>query len=110
MLDKFGARACWTPKPFDPADWPLGTRVFYCYWCYSNKAGTMCKQAPKWADGKWWMRIKFDYLKQARWVPVTSHLGCHLGKVPFEGEVADTLYRGREDWQEAHGRTEINPR
>jgi hypothetical protein len=49
--------------------------------------------------GKWWMRIKFDHLKQARWVPVTSHLGCHLGATPFTGNDRETLCRGDEDWQ-----------
>lgn len=33
-------------------------------------------------------------------VPVTSPLGCHIGLVPFEGNEAETLYRGDIDWEE----------
>ncbi len=46
------------------------------------------------------MRLKFDHLKQPRWVPVTSNLGCHIAAVPFSGNEEETLYRGIVDWQE----------
>ena len=62
----------------------------------------MCKQAPKWIQGKWWMRIKFDRLKQPRWVPVTSELGCHLGLKPFEGNDCEVLYHRDIDWEETY--------
>ena len=51
--------------------------------------------------GNWWMRIKFDRLKQPRWVPVTSELGCHLGLKPFEGDEQETLYRRDLNWKES---------
>ena len=46
------------------------------------------------------MRLKFDRLKQPRWVPVTSKLGCHIGLIPFEGNEATTLVRMDLDWQQ----------
>ena len=46
------------------------------------------------------MRIKFERLKQARWVPVTSPLGCHLSLTPFEGNEQETLYRMDLEWEE----------
>jgi hypothetical protein len=45
------------------------------------------------------MLIKFDRLKQARWVPVTSELGCHLSLTPFEGNEQETLYQRDVDWE-----------
>jgi len=99
LLEMMGGKD-WVPHPFNPSEFPVGTRVFYCYWCYRNDEGTMCKQAPKWIQGKWWMRIKFDRLKQPRWVPVTSELGCHLGLKPFEGNDCEVLYHRDIDWEE----------
>jgi hypothetical protein len=76
MLEKLGAKP-W--RPFNAADWPAGKRLIYNYWAYDNESGTMMKQPPKMIQGQWWMRIKFDRLKEPRWVPVTSdHYGCHL--------------------------------
>jgi hypothetical protein len=88
----------WVPHPFDPAMFPAGTRTFYCYWCYRNTPGEVCKQRPEMRRGEWWMRIRFDHLKQPRWVPVTSQLGCHLSLTPFEGSEEETLYRRNIDW------------
>ena len=90
MLEQMGAK----PKqsfpvlPFDAAKFPPGTRIFYCYWCYSNKAGTVRKLPPRWIQGRWWMHVKFDHLKQPRWVPVTSEKGCHIATEPFTGDFA----------------------
>ena len=92
----------WVPRPFNASMFPCGTEVFYCYWCYSNDRGTVCKQSPKMERGQWWMRIKFDRLKQPRWVPVTSELGCHLGFTPFEGNDKDVLYHRDADWEETY--------
>jgi len=97
LLKQFGG-VTWVPLPFNPSDFPPGTVVFYCYWCYRNDRAVVCKQSPKWQRGGWWMRLRFDRLKQPRWVPVTSTLGCHLGKEPFTGNVEETLYRRDVDW------------
>ena len=72
--------------PFNPSTFPPGTRIFYCYWCYANDAGTIRKPPPRWIQGQWWMYIKFDRLKQPQWVPVTSAKGCHIATEPFAGE------------------------
>ena len=48
------------------------------------------------------MRIKFDRLKQPRWVPVTSNLGCHLGFTPFVGNEKGVLYHKDIDWEETY--------
>ena len=48
------------------------------------------------------MLIKFDRLKSARWVPVTSELGCHLGLKPFVGNDRDVLYHRDIDWEETY--------
>lgn len=92
LLEKFGVRL-WIPKPFDHSQFPRGTRVFYCYWCYRNDTGTVACDDPKILRGIKWLRIKFDNLKQPRWVPVESDLGCHLGLEPFVGDEAEILYR-----------------
>ena len=99
LLEMMGGEN-WIPRPFDPAEWPFGTRLFYCYWCYDNDIGTVRTKPPKFVQGQWWMLIKFDRLKQARWVPVTSDLGCHIAKQPFWGDEAETLYRGEIEWKE----------
>src|SRR5208337_5001128 len=101
LLEMMGGKD-WVPRPFNPSEYPVGTRIYYCYWCYDNDTGTMCKQAPKWNHGQWWMRIKFDRLKQPRWVPVTSELGCHLGHEPFKGNEHDVLYHRDIDWEETY--------
>jgi hypothetical protein len=99
LLEQMGALS-WTGLPFDGGMFPTGTVVFYCYRCYRNERGVICKQTPSSRHGQWWMRIKFDYLKQPRWVPVTSPLGCHLSREPFTGDKADTLYNMNIDWKE----------
>jgi hypothetical protein len=53
-------------------------------------------------NSQWWMLIKFDRLKTARWVPVTSSLGCHIGLVPFTGYEAEALfYRDAKYWEQS---------
>ena len=74
MLNKLGGTD-WVPLPFDPHDFKAGDVVFYCYWCYRNERGIVRNKPPKMSHGQWRMLIKFDYLKAARWVPVTSELG-----------------------------------
>src|SRR6185437_9694615 len=91
LLEKLGPNE-WVPKPFDAVLFPAGTTVFYCYWAYDNQRGVVCKQPPKMQRGNWWMRIKFDRLKQPRWVPVTSIVGCHIGLQPFQGREQKILY------------------
>lgn len=99
FLELFGGKE-WIPRPFVASDFPVGARIFYCYWCYKNESGIVCKQPPKMIRNQWWMRIKFDNLKQPRWVPVTSDLGCHLGFNPFKGNEKDILYHMDIDWEE----------
>lgn len=94
LLEQMGG-GVWTPIPFP--GFPRGTRIYYCYWCYRNTPGVTVS-APEWRRGQQWMRIRFDHLKQPRWVPVTSELGCHIAETPFSGHVEETLYRGDIDW------------
>lgn len=96
LLAQLGVMA-WTPKPFE--HYPKGTRVFYCYWCYRNDAATVASSEVKQVRGEKWMLLKFDRIKRARWVPVTSSLGFHLGLEPFSGDVGETLYRMNLDWK-----------
>jgi hypothetical protein len=99
LLEQLGAKT-WVSRPFDPSLFPQGTVVFYCYRCYKNDRGVIRTKPPKRIQGEWWVLIKFDHLKQARWVPVTSELGCHLSLTPFDGNERDTLYRMDLDWEE----------
>jgi hypothetical protein len=80
------------PKPFNLSEFPRGTEIWYAYWCYWNCRGTVRTKPPKMIQGKWWMLIKFDHLKQARWVPVTSGKGCHISKRPFTAEETEFLH------------------
>lgn len=78
-----------TAAPFNAEEFPVGTRIFYNYWaCDANAPGTIVgkKQAHQQLAGKAWVRIKFDHLKQARWVPVTSGAGVHISTVPLSAE------------------------
>ena len=90
LLEKMGAK----PKKsypvigFNPSAFPPGTHIFYCYWCYANIPGIVRKLPPRWIQGKWWVHIKFNHLKQPRWVPVTSAKGCHISTEKFTGEFA----------------------
>lgn len=88
---------------FNTEEFPLLTEVWYAYWCYRNVHGFVAGKQPKIIEGKTWVRIKFDHLKQPRWVPVTSKdCGSHLSKTPFSEQDADWLYHmGRPvepDW------------
>lgn len=102
MLEKLGGKI--SPRPgeriFTLSEFPRGTRIWYAYWSYDNAPGRIECSGPKAIEGKLWMRIKFDYLKNPRWVPVTSPLGCHLSTAPFEGEEAQALYHMDWDWEE----------
>lgn len=101
LLEMMGGKD-WVPRPFDASMYPCGTVVYYCYWCYENDRGVVCKQPPKFERGQWWMRIQFDRLKQPRWVTVTSELGCHLGFEQFKGHEYETLYHRDIDWEETY--------
>ena len=93
----------WIVKPFDPALFPVGTTVFYCYWTYRNlRAVVMTGKDGLYQThrGQTWMRLKFTHLLHPRWVPVTSELGCHIALERFSGNEEETLYRGDIDWQE----------
>lgn len=98
LLERFGVKE-WVPLPFVPSKFPRGAVVWYCYWSYRNERGVIACDAPKWIQGQhsMWMRIKFDRLKQPRWVPVTSPLGCHIDTEPLREE--ETLYRMTLDWE-----------
>lgn len=96
MLERFGIHE-WHATPYDAAKYPADTRIYYCYWCYRNEAGTVCKQPAKKIQGQWWLRIKFDYLKSPRWVPITSRLGCHISTAKFNGREAEIMYHMSED-------------
>ncbi len=94
LLEKMGAKMPprYVGRIFSLGQFPRGTRIFYCYWCYDNDQGTIDCNRPKVIDGQIWMRIKFDRLKAPRWVPVTSKRGCHIALEPFEGDEAILLY------------------
>ena len=99
LLAQLGVKP-WNPRVFNPSIFPRGTVVHYCYWCYENDRGVIACDAPRSQRGQWSMRIKFDRLKQPRWVPVTSPLGCHIDVFPFTGNEAMTLYRMDLEWEE----------
>jgi len=101
LLEMMGGKD-WVPRPFDASMYPCGTVVYYCYWCYENDRGTVRTKPPKWIQGQWWMLIKFDRLKSARWVPVTSELGCHLGLKPFENNEYQVLSHMDIEWEETY--------
>ena len=101
LLEMMGGKD-WVPRPFDASMFPCGTVIYYCYWCYENDRGTIRTKPPKLIRGEWWMLIKFDRLKSARWVPVTSEVGCHLGFVPFKGNDQKVLYHRDIEWEETY--------
>lgn len=98
MLERFGAKL-WEPIAFRASDFPAGTEIYYCYWCYKNERGVIRTKPPKYIQGRWWMLIKFEHLKQARWVPVESSLGCHIRKEPFQGDEAEVMYHMDTEWE-----------
>jgi hypothetical protein len=67
---------------------PRGTRVYYNYWTYvENCPGTVTGYPVKPFREDWaWARIKFDYLKSSRAVPVYSAKGWHLSVSPVSSE------------------------
>lgn len=98
---------------FEAQKFPIMTEVWYAYWCYRNQHGWIASKETKTVEGQIWVRIKFDHLKQARWVPVMSDFGCHLSLTPFSEADAEYLYteawRPKIDWdgilREARGQT-----
>ena len=49
--------------------------------------------------------VDADKIRQtevARWVPVTSELGCHLGLKPFENNDYQVLSHMDIDWEETY--------
>lgn len=88
---------------FSHVDFPVLSEVWYAYWCYPNQHGFIASDKIKQTEGKIWMRIKFDHLKQPRWVPVTSlECGSHISRTPWIEADARWLYEmGRPiepDW------------
>lgn len=91
LLDEMLGRVRRKAIPFRAEEFPQMTEVWYAYWCYLNVHGYVTSREPKTIRGKTWVWIKFDHLKQARWVPVTSdECGCHLSRAPFSED--DALY------------------
>lgn len=81
-------------REFNADEFPLLAEVWYAYWCYRNEHGYIASKKPKTINGKTWVRIKFDHIKQPRWVPVTSsECGCHISRTPFSAEEAEDLYQ-----------------
>jgi hypothetical protein len=81
------------PKPFDPAEFPRGTAVFYNRWAYpQNDPCVIVGREPKIIQGETWLRMSFPHLKQPRRVPVTSRKGCHISKAPLAAADAEYLY------------------
>ena len=87
-------------KPFDPTEFPRGTKVFYNYWAYPfNCPAAIVGKETKLIQGETWIRMKFDHLKQARRVPVTSAKGCHISKDRISADDAEYLVGYRlADW------------
>ena len=82
-----------TVKPFNAAEFPPGTAVFYNRWAYPvNDPCVIVGRKPKIVEGETWLRMRFTHLKQPRSVPVTSAKGCHISKTPLTPEDADQLY------------------
>lgn len=82
-------------KPFIASEWPRKTKVYYNCWCYPiNDLCEIVGKEAKAADGRMWLRMRFDHLKQPRWVPVTSEKGLHISKTPIPTKEADYLSDG----------------
>jgi hypothetical protein len=83
MLERLAANIP-APKPLILSEFPRGTIIYYSYWCYNNRRGTIVGKEPKIVEGQTWLRIKFDHLKAPRRVPVTSkQMGSHISTRPF---------------------------
>lgn len=83
-----------TVKPFRIEDFPRGTSVFYNYWAYPQNAPcVVVGKFPRVIKGETWLRLRFEHLKQPRWVPVTSAKGSHISKVALSAEEAGYLYK-----------------
>lgn len=80
-------------RVFNHSDFPVLAEVWYSYWCYPNQHGYIVGSKIKQTEGRIWMRIKFDHLKQPRWVPVTSsECGCHISRTAWADADAGWLY------------------
>jgi hypothetical protein len=92
MLDKM-LQSCPQRKPFNAAEFPRGTEVFYNYWAYpTNDPCVIVGKQPKVIQGQTWVRMKFNHLKHPRSVPVTSRKGCHISKTPLSEQDAEYFY------------------
>lgn len=81
------------PTPFNVAEFPTGTAVFYNYWAYPiNDPCIIVGREPRIIQGRTWLRMRFTHLKQPRRVPVTSEKGCHISKAPLSDADADAMY------------------
>ena len=96
--------------PFNGSDYPVGTEVFYNYWAYpKNDPCAVTKGrdgAYKVIGNQTWMRLKFDHLKSARWVPVTSVKGSHISRTPLSNEDAQYMHY---PWHYPEGETSGYP-
>jgi hypothetical protein len=93
MLERMTAKGAPIPKPFNLAEFSRGTSVFYNYWAYpENDPCVIVGRKPKIVDGETWLRMRFDRLKQPRYVPVTSAKGSHISKAPLSAADAEYLY------------------
>ena len=91
-------QSCPQPKPFNLAESPRGTEVFYNYWAYpTNDPCVIVGRKPKVIQGQTWLRMRFNHLKQPRYVPVTSAKGCHISKKPLSPNEADEMYHYWKD-------------
>ena len=80
-------------RPFSATEFPKGTTVYYNRWAYEkNDPCIIVGKQPKVIQGQTWMRVKFQRLKQPRWVPVTSEKGSHISKTPLPLREAEYLY------------------
>jgi hypothetical protein len=94
LLEKMSTAPKRTVKPFLAAEFPRGTAVFYNYWAYrENDPCQIVGKEPKVAEGQTWLRMKFDSLKQPRWVPVTSAMGCHISRTPLSTQESEFMCR-----------------
>lgn len=86
-------------KLFTEAEFPRFTKIYYNYWAYNrNETGVIVGKKPKEIQGRIWIRIKFDHLKQPRSVPVTSDKhGCHISREPLPSQECDELHNIYED-------------
>ncbi len=87
-----------TSKPFDIAEFPRGTAVYYNYWAYPhNDPCVIVGKESKIIQGQTWIIMRFTHLKQPRRVPVTSRKGSHISKTPLSSQDVEYLYNSHLD-------------